>query len=162
MVLKQLAKYVATTLLGTTVDTLVLWLLSTYAFDGSHVGRYVISPIISFECAVIVNFTTAYNIVWKDRVDKAVRHRKLKKFWKYNLSCISAFMLKMLILNVLGLTLKWPPFLCNLIALCFSGILNFVINEFYIFKKKEDPIQQNRLPDPDKLMTEEEEKLTER
>lgn len=66
-------------------------------------------------------------------------------FWKYNLSCISAFILKMLILNGVAVAFKWDPVICNLVALCFSGILNFSMNEFVIFRKKEgkEPKEQN-------------------
>ena len=57
---KQMAKYTVTTLLGTAADTLVLWILSTYWLDGNHLEKYVISPMISFECAVMVNYFTAF------------------------------------------------------------------------------------------------------
>ena len=54
--LKRFGGYVSISLLGTAVDTLVLWLCSHYIFSGSYAGRNVISPVISFECAVRVNF----------------------------------------------------------------------------------------------------------
>ena len=134
---KQMAKYTVTTLLGTAVDTLILWVLSTYWLDGNHVEKYIISPMISFECAVLVNYFTAFFYVWKDRIAHRTKGAFFSHLWKYNLSCISAFLLKMVLLNAIALLFKWPAFLCNLIALCFSGLLNFSINEFLIFAKKD-------------------------
>ncbi|MBQ0078155.1 MAG: GtrA family protein [Bacteroidales bacterium] len=135
--LRQLSKYVLTTLLGTLVDCLVLWVMSTFVFADNHVGQYVYSPMVSFECAVFVNFFTAYFYVWKERITVRSISSYFSHFWKYNISCLSAFLLKMVILNVLGATLKWEPVLCNIIALTFSGLLNFFINEFVIFRRKE-------------------------
>lgn len=134
---KQMAKYTVTTLLGTAADTLVLWVLSTYLLDGNHVEKYIISPMISFECAVMVNYFTAFFYVWRDRIAHKTKGAFFSHFWKYNLSCISAFILKMVLLNAIALLFKWPAFVCNLIALCFSGLLNFSLNEFLIFAKKD-------------------------
>jgi len=33
---------------------------------------------------------------------------------------------------------KWDVVICNLLALCVSGIINFVMNEFVIFRRKEE------------------------
>lgn len=136
-VLTQALKYSVTTLLGTATDTVVLWVLSTFVFDDNHFEQYVLSPMISFECAVIVNYCTAFFYVWRDRIAQRTKGAFLSHLWKYNLSCISAFVLKMIILNAIAFAFGWPAFICNLIALCFSGILNFSINEFLIFAKKD-------------------------
>lgn len=153
-VLKQALKYSLTTLLGTGVDTLVLWLLSTYLFDGNHFEQYILSPAISFECAVIVNYLTAFFYVWRDRIEKRNASAFFAHFWKYNLSCISAFLVKMLILNAIALLFGWPAFVCNLVALCFSGVLNFSLNEFLIFarkKSKKEPEEQTPSEAPEDL-----------
>ena len=143
--LKQMVKYSVTTLLGTIVDNVVLWIFSTFVLGDSHFEQYVLSPMISFECAVFVNFLTSYFYVWKDRVNRKMHGVFIGHFWKYNLTCISSFLLKMLILNAVAVASKWDPVICNLIALCFSGVLNFVINEFVIFRKKEgkEPKEEN-------------------
>ena len=60
-------KYASSTLVGTIVDMLILWFLSTELLHG-YIGEYIISPCISFECAVIANYLVAYHFVWKDRV----------------------------------------------------------------------------------------------
>ena len=57
-------KFSGTSAIGTVVDILVLWLLSDVVFDGRDWGEYVISPAISFQCAVAVNFLMSYFYVW--------------------------------------------------------------------------------------------------
>ena len=49
--LKRYAKFIGTSVAGTIVDTLVLWLLSDFIFTGGYWGEYIISPVISFQCA---------------------------------------------------------------------------------------------------------------
>ena len=61
-------KFSGTSVIGTVVDTLVLWLLSDMVFHGRYWGEYMISPAISFQCAVAVNFLISYFYVWKDRI----------------------------------------------------------------------------------------------
>ena len=63
-------KFAGTSVIGTIVDTLVLWVLSDFVFTRGYWGEYIISPVISFQCAVAVNFTISYFYVWKDRTRK--------------------------------------------------------------------------------------------
>ena len=134
-VITQAVKFSLTSLFGTATDTLVLWLLTTFVFGPSHFEQYVLSPLISFECAVIVNYSVAFFYVWRDRINIFSIGSYLSHFWKYKLSCISAFIVKMLLLNAIAFATKWDPVICNLLALCASGLLNFVLNEFVIFRK---------------------------
>ena len=122
-VITQAVKFSLTSLFGTATDTLVLWVLTTFAFGPSHFEQYVLSPLISFECAVIVNYSVAFFYVWRDRINIFSIGSYLSHFWKYNL------------LNAIALATKWDPVICNLLALCASGLLNFVLNEFVIFRK---------------------------
>ena len=135
--LGKLVKYFLTTLLGTATDTVVLWLMTDFVVGDNHFEQYVLSPIVSFECAVMVNYLTAYFYVWRDRITTRNKRGFFSHFWKYNMSCISAFILKMMLLNAVAVASQWDPVICNLIALCFSGLLNFAINEFVVFRKKE-------------------------
>ena len=64
---KRFVEFSASSLLGTIVDTVVLWVLSKWVFS-SYVGQYIVSPMISFECAAVANFAVAYFFIWKDRV----------------------------------------------------------------------------------------------
>ena len=80
--LKRFLKYTGTSLAGTLVDTLVLWLLSDFVFSKGYWGQYIISPVISFQCAVITNYLIFYYYVWRDRIreDLKVCKRDHKAF----------------------------------------------------------------------------------
>ena len=133
------AKFAGTSAVGSVVDTLVLWLLSDLVFTKGYLGEYIISPFISFQCAVAVNFTISYFYVWKDRTrkrpDASVR-RFFKLFGGYNLSTSAVFLFRLGVLLLIERLTGWDVVICNLIAMCFSGIINFTINNLLIFKKK--------------------------
>ena len=133
--LKRFPKFIAGNLLGTAVDTLVLWIFSHYVFNG-YVGEVIISPIISFECAVLMNFLVAYYITWKDRVSMLTIGSFLRHYFGYNVSCTGVFFVKMGLLMLIEYLTKWNVVLCNLLALCVSGTVNFIMGEFVIFKKR--------------------------
>ncbi|MBR2163146.1 MAG: GtrA family protein [Bacteroidales bacterium] len=133
------AKFAGTSAVGSVVDTLVLWLLSDLVFTKGYWGEYIVSPFISFQCAVAVNFTISYFYVWKDRTrkrpDASVR-RFFKLFGGYNLSTSAVFLFRLGVLLLIERLTGWDVVICNLIAMCFSGIINFTINNLLIFKKK--------------------------
>lgn len=138
-------KFMVSTLGGTAVDCFVMWLLAEVLFaDVSFVGLFV-APTVSFECAVFTNYTLAYFFVWKDRVGERSKSSFFKRFVPYNASCIVAFLIKMvpylLIRHFAGLNVV----ICNLLALIFSGAFNFVMNEWVIFRKKEDKVSGNSM-----------------
>ncbi|MBQ4012561.1 MAG: GtrA family protein [Bacteroidales bacterium] len=133
---KRFIGYVSVSLIGTAVDTAVLWVCSHLLFSGSYFGRNILSPTISFECAVFVNFCSCYFFVWKDRISQRGTRSFFRHYAGYNASCTGAFLLKMgllqLVLWITGLDVVW----CNLIALCFSGLFNFTMSDRVVFKKK--------------------------
>ena len=133
------AKFAGTSVVGSVVDTLVLWLLSDLVFTKGYWGEYIISPLISFQCAVAVNFTISYFYVWKDRTrkrpDASVR-RFFKLFGAYNLSSSVVFLFRLGVLLIIERFTGWDVVICNIVAMCFSGIINFTINNLLIFKKK--------------------------
>ena len=133
------AKFAGTSAVGSVVDTLVLWLLSDLVFTKGYWGEYIISPLISFQCAVAVNFTISYFYVWKDRTrkrpDASVR-RFFRLFGGYNLSTSAVFLFRLGVLLLIERFTGWDVVICNLIAMCFSGIINFIINNLLIFKNK--------------------------
>lgn len=135
VILKRFPKFIAGNLLGTVVDTIVLWVFSHRVFHG-YVGAVVISPIISFECAVMVNFVFSYYITWKDRISQLTARSFFRHYAAYNASCTGTFLLKMGVLMLIQWISKWDVVICNLLALCVSGIVNFVMNEFVVFKRK--------------------------
>lgn len=133
------AKFAGTSLIGSMVDTLVLWLMSDLVFTRGYWGEYIISPMISFQCAVAVNYTISYFYVWKDRTrkrpDASVR-RFFRLYAAYNLSNSMVFLLRLGVLLLIESFSGWDVVFCNLTAMCFSGIINFTINNLLIFKKK--------------------------
>ena len=131
--LKRLAKHTLFSLLGTATDTLVLWFLSSLVFK-SYVGEYIISPIISFECATLVNFLSSSKLVWKDRMKGLSLGSYFKHFLGFNASYAGVFLLKMALLLGLERLSGWDVVWCNLIAVTICGFINFFMNEKVIFR----------------------------
>ena len=133
------AKFAGTSVVGSIVDTLMLWILSDLVFSRGYWGEYIISPLISFQCAVSVNFMISYFYVWKDRTrkrpDASVR-RFFRLYGAYNLSSSAVFLFRLGVLLLIERFFGWDVVICNLVAMCFSGIINFAINNLLIFKKK--------------------------
>ncbi len=132
-------KFAGTGVIGSVVDTLVLWLLSDFVFSKGYWGEYVISPLISFQCAVAVNYMISYFYVWKDRTRRrpdASARRFFKLYGAYNLSSSAVFLFRLGALLLIERFTGWDVVICNLVAMCFSGIINFVINNLLIFRKK--------------------------
>lgn len=129
-------KFASSTLVGTAVDMLVLWLCAHYLLDGSYWREYILSPFISFECAVIANFVVAYYGVWRDRVSKHTFRSFMRHYGGYNISCTGAFLVKMAALLLFESIFCWDVLWCNIAALCVSGLLNFFMNEKVVFRKK--------------------------
>lgn len=133
------AKFAGTSVVGSIVDTLVLWLLSDLIFTRGYWGEYIISPLISFQCAVAVNYMISYFYVWKDRTRKrsdASIRRFFRLYGAYNLSSSVVFLFRLGVLLLIEKFTGWDVVICNLVAMCFSGIINFAINNLVIFKKK--------------------------
>ena len=138
-VLKRYLKFMGTGSVGSVVDTLILWLLSDFVFTKGYWGEYIISPLISFQCAVVVNYMISYFYVWKDRTMKrpdSSKGRFFKLYAAYNLSGSAVFLLRLGVLLLIERFTGWDVVICNLTAMCFSGIINFTINNLLIFKKK--------------------------
>jgi putative flippase GtrA len=138
-ILVRYIKFAGTSVIGTLVDTLVLWILSDFVFTKGYLREYIISPAISFQCAVAVNFTISYFYVWRDRTRKspdASIRRFFKLYVAYNLSGSAVFLLRLGTLLVIETFTGWDVVACNLIAMCCSGGINFIINNLLIFKQK--------------------------
>lgn len=138
-ILIRYIKFIGTSVAGTIADTLVLWILSDYVFTKGYLGEYIISPVISFQFAVAINYSISYFYVWKDRTQgrkEQGRSGFLKKYLAYNLSCSAVFLLRFGVLLIIERFTGWDVVICNLLAMCLSGILNFTINNMVIFRKK--------------------------
>ena len=137
--LVRYAKFAGTSVVGSIVDTLVLWLLSDLIFTRGYWEEYIISPLISFQCAVAVNYMISYFYVWKDRTRKrsdASARRFFRLYGAYNLSSSVVFLFRLGALLLIERFFGWDVVICNLVAMCFTGIINFAINNRLIFKKK--------------------------
>lgn len=135
--IKRYLKYAGTSVAGTIIDTLVLWVLSHFVFSEGYLGQYVVSPVISFQCAVLTNYTIFYFYVWRDRTkEDRSRHNFIKRFLAYDLSCSIVFLIRLSILLLIEKALGWNVVFCNLLAMCISGVLNFTSNNLIIFRKR--------------------------
>lgn len=134
MVLKYL-KFMASRGVGTLVDTTVLWLCSHYLLGGGYWGTYVLSPIISFEFAVMSNFLCSYFWIWSNRVSSKNWHSFWRHFVAFNLSSVAGFVVKMAFLLLFERIFGWHVVVCNLVALSISGIINYLLSESVVFRK---------------------------
>lgn len=137
--MKRFLKFVATSLVGGTVDMVLVWLLSGYVFSG-YWGEVVVTPMISFECSVIVGFAFCWLFVWNDRVEKGDSRSFLKSLGAFNLSNIGVFVLRMVLVMLLERVIADNLLICNLIARMLAGLLNFIISDRLIFKIKRNTI----------------------
>lgn len=136
-VLIRYGKFLLCNIPGTIVDLVVVWAFSEWVFS-SMVGQYLFSPMISYECGILVDFVLCYFFVWGERVGK----RSVGSFFRhclgYNLSSVGAYVSKASVIGLLGvithraLGVVW----CDLIAMTFSGTVNFFVNEHFVFRKK--------------------------
>ena len=85
-----------------------------------------------------LNFIISYFYVWKDRTRESGRgtvKRFFRLYLKYNLSGSAVFLTRLGILLLIEKFTGWDVVICNLLTMCFSGLLNFTINNMVIFKK---------------------------
>ncbi|MBO7300801.1 MAG: GtrA family protein [Tidjanibacter sp.] len=127
-------QFILSRALGTGVDTLVLWFFSHSIFGGGYWTTYILSPIISFEAAVMCNFLCSYFWIWRERITHKNRHTFWGRFVAFNLSSLAGFGIKMLFLLLFERLFGWSVVVCNLGALCISGVLNFLLAERLVFR----------------------------
>ena len=138
MIARRFAGFSASSLLGTVVDMLILWICSDFLFR-SDFGQFYLSPFISFEFAVLTNFSFAYFFIWKDRISKRSVRSFFRHYGGYNASCTLVFLIKMGFLTLFHHFFpSWDVLICNIVALCCSGTANFVMNEWVVFRKKKN------------------------
>lgn len=122
---------------GTVVDFVVLWVFSRFVFRGWYAGEYVISNLISFECAVLANFACAYFFVWKDRISEHSLRSFSRHYLGYNLSSTGGYLIQQGAILLFQVIFQWDVLLCKIPALAISGGLNFIMNEWIVFRKKD-------------------------
>lgn len=132
--LRTYIEFVVSRLFGTGVDTLVLWLCSKFLFEGYY-GVYVLSPIISFEFAVMSNFLWSYCWIWKDRLEDRCMRDFWLRFIVFNLSSVLGFLVKMVFLLLFERVFGWDVIWCNFAALLISGLFNYFLADTVVFRK---------------------------
>lgn len=136
-ILLRYIKFLGTSTAGTLVEMLALWLLSDFAFSEGYWRQYVVSPVLAFQAAVIVNFIISYYYVWKDRVQSM---RGIPSFMKlyltYNVSCTTVFLLRLVALLLVERFTGWDVLLCNITAMIATGIVNFFVSNNLVFRKR--------------------------
>lgn len=133
--LSRYLKFVVSRAIGTIVDTLILWCLSHFIFDGGYWATYILSPIISFEFAVMSNFLCSYYWIWSSRITNHNGRSFWRHFMAFNLSSVAGFVVKMLFLILFEKIFGWGVVLCNLAALGISGVLNFFLSDSVVFRQ---------------------------
>ena len=142
--LMRFAVFSITSGAGTLVDLGLHWWLSSSFYQDKYWWGFWVSPVISFEAAVLTNFLIAYYLVWKERISRRDTRSFFRHYAGYNATATGVFCVKLVIMqgfHLLFVTMGWfqgttyEPVLCNLLAVCLSGILSFVLNEFVVFKK---------------------------
>ena len=131
--LKRFAKFVAISFIGGGIDMLMVWLLTTYAFD-TYFTDVILAPLISFECAVIVGFTFSWFLIWNDRVGGGVGEY-FRRMLMYNISNLGVFGIRLLLVILLQRLVPQYLVLCNLIARMLAGVVNFIIIDKVIFRR---------------------------
>ncbi len=128
-------EFVVSRLFGTGLDTFVLWICSTFIFD-TYIGDYIISPIISFEFAVLSNFLCSYCWIWKSRIERRCTLDFCRRFIIFNISSALGFAVKMAFLLLFERIFGWNVVWCNLAALLISGLFNYFLAETIVFGKR--------------------------
>ena len=128
-------EFVLSRLFGTGIDTLVLWICSDFIFSG-YVGIYIVSPLISFEFAVLSNFMWSYFWIWKDRIPNKTQGDFWKRFIIFNVSSAMGFGVKMVFLLLFQMLFHWDVLICNIAALLISGLFNYFCADQLVFCQK--------------------------
>jgi putative flippase GtrA len=131
----RFVKFVVSRLLGTVVDTLVLWVLTKFLFF-SYAGQYLVAPAISFEVAMFHNYLLSYYFIWHTFIPLKNTRDFFIRLVSYNISTLFGFSIKMGFLLLFERLFGWDVLLCNIAALLISGFVNFFLAEKIVFKKR--------------------------
>jgi putative flippase GtrA len=132
--LRNFTKFAIRGVVGAVVDTLVLWILTTFFFH-SYFTKYVLSPAISYELGIAVTYIICYFWIWNHRVHNE-KSDFLKLFLGYNFALLISLVVKIGLLSLINELFHFHIVICNVLALCFSGIFSFFASEKFIFKKR--------------------------
>ena len=129
-------KFAGVGMVAGTVDISLVWVLTKFIFTG-YFGQVILSPVISYECSVLVAFAFSWYFIWNDRVSQGSKREFWTRLLGYNLSNVGIFALRILL--VMAFEKLWDGgnlVIINVISRILAGLLNFVITDKLIFKKK--------------------------
>jgi putative flippase GtrA len=132
--LSKYLKFFISRLLGTLIETVILWIFSTYIFF-SYVGTYIVAPTISFEIVMFCNYVISYYWIWNKHIFPKNTKYFFTRLALFNIFSILGFLIKMGFLLLFESLFRLDVIYCNLIALLISGIVNFLLAERLVFKK---------------------------
>lgn len=154
-------KYACATSLGAVVEMAILWLLAHVIFKNtSFPGKDSLSILIASEIAILVNFTTAYFFVWRDRITKRSPRSYFRHYLAFALTANILMVLKVALALFFKDLFRWDVVICDFVALIISGTVNFVLNEMVIFKDRKQLLQKYDPEEVEEELTKEEESTT--
>jgi putative flippase GtrA len=130
-------KFTVRGLAGSSVDMVVLWLLTAYAFE-SYFTKVILAPTISFEFATLCNYGICYFWIWNHQVSHNARDF-FKRIPAYHIGVLLSYGIKMGTILLVERTFRFSIIICNLIAILVSlvsGAINFFAQEKITFKEK--------------------------
>ena len=134
--LVRFIKFAGVGLIAGTVDISLVWVLTKFVFFGYY-GQMMVSPVISYECSIIVGFVFSWFFIWNDRLSTGGRSEFWTRLVAYNISNVGIFVLRVLL--VMLFEKLWDGgnlVIINTVSRILAGLLNFVITDKIIFKKK--------------------------
>ena len=134
LTLKRFLGFTVCNIPGTLVELLLVWFFSNHVFH-HYFGRYVVAPFIGFECAVVLNFMLYSHFVWRGRMKGVGLKGRVLRLLGYNASAMGVYLLRMVVIQAIGLLWHWQPVVCDLISLLFSGIVNYLALDGLVFRR---------------------------
>ena len=134
--LVRFIKFAGVGLIAGTVDISLVWAFTKFVFSG-YTGQVIVSPVISYECSIIVGFVFSWYFIWNDRLSTGGRSEFWKRLAAYNVSNVGIFALRVLL--VMMFEKIWDGgnlVIINTVSRILAGLLNFVITDKLIFKRK--------------------------
>ena len=154
-------KYACATSLGAVVEMAIRWLLAhVIVKNTSFSGKDSLSILIASEIAILVNFTTAYFFVWRDRITKRSPRSYFRHYLAFALTANILMVLKVALALFFKDLFRWAVVICDFVALIISGTVNFVLNEMVIFKDRKQLLQKYDPEEIEEELTKEEESTT--
>lgn len=127
--LRKLMRYFISTMGGITAETILLWVLSDYVWPDWELGISIIAPTLGFELCLLVNYSMVRYFVWRERQPS---------LWRFHVSNGSVYVVKMTLLLIIRYIAGFDIVWCNFLAMGMAGLINFILNDRVVFRKREE------------------------